>query len=126
MKCAGALRGFHRLAYRAIGGDDEHLEGRIAPLELPGELQPIAVGEHQIHDGRVRIALDDRAQRLPHASGRAHAVALALECQAEPVGDRLLVVDDEDRVITLHCSDGLEAGLDRGWPERGASRRRTA
>ena len=106
VKRAGALRGFHRLAHGAVGGDDEHLEGRIAPLELARELQTVPVGQHQVDDGRVRITLDDCAQRLAHAPGRAHAVALALERQAETVGDRLLVVDDEDRVITLHGSPG--------------------
>jgi hypothetical protein len=126
VKRAGALGRFHRLAHGAVGGDDEHLEGWIAPLELTRELQAVAVGQHQVHDGRVRIALDERPQRLAHASGRAHAVALALERHAQPVGDRLLVVDDENRVVTLHWSGGLEAGFDRGWPEIGASRLRTA
>ena len=111
VKRAGTLRGFHRLAYRTVRGDDEHFERRIASLQLSGELQPVAVGQHQIHDGGVRVALDEGAQRLPHASGGAHTVAFALERHAKAVGDRLLVVDDENRVSAFHCNGDLGGRL---------------
>src|SRR5262249_52904603 len=107
VKRAGALRGLHRLAHRAVGSDDEDLERGIAPLQLTGELQAVAVGQHQIHDRGVRIALAERAQRLAHAAGRAHAVALALERHAQAIGDGLLVVDDENHLSALHWSGGL-------------------
>src|SRR5207247_2140628 len=110
--------------HRAVGGDDDQLDRRIAALQLPRELEAVAVGEHEVDDGRVRVALGERAQRFADAARRPYAVALALEREPEPVGDRLLVVDDQDAVNAFHGSGGLEAGLHRGWPEWSASRLR--
>ena len=44
---AGALGRLHGLADRAVGGDHDDLEGGIAGLELAGERQAVAVGQHR-------------------------------------------------------------------------------
>src|SRR3989441_475256 len=97
MERPGPFGRLHGLAHRAVRGDHDHLERGVAPPELPREVETVAVREHQVHDRGLGLALREGGERVPRAPGRVHRVALALEREPEPVGDRLLVVDDEDR-----------------------------
>ena len=99
----GPLRRLHGLAYRAVRGDHDHLDRRVAPSELSRQVEAVAVGEHQVDDRGLGVALAEGGERVAHAPGRAHRVPLALEREPKPVRDRLLVVDDENRAaVDLH------------------------
>src|SRR5437867_2030926 len=105
----GALGRLHRLAHGAVGGDDDDLHRRVARLQLAREREAVAVGEHQVHDGRLHVRLRHRRQRGAHAAGQTHAHALGLQREAEAVRDRQLVV---------HHQHGLPAhvALSSAWP----------
>ena len=105
---AGVLGGFHRLAYRAVRRDHQHFEQRVPRTELARQRQAVAIGESQVDDRPVHLALRNGGERRLDAAGNPHRVPLALERHPEPVRDAGLVVDDEDGAAALH--DG-EASL---------------
>src|SRR5437870_144633 len=103
MERPGTLRRLHGLTHRAVRGDHDHLDRGVASSELPRQVEAVAVREHQVHDRGVGLVLAEGGERVAHAPGRAHRIALALEREPEAVGDRRLVVDDEDRAaVGLH------------------------
>src|SRR5947207_2618675 len=97
---AGALGRLHRLAHGAVGGDDDDLHRRVARLQLAREGEAVAVGEHQVHDGRLHVRLRHRGQRRAHAAGQADAHAFRLQREAEAVRDRGLVIHHEHGMTT--------------------------
>src|SRR5437773_2490743 len=120
MEGSGPFGRLHRLAHRAVRGDHDHLDRGVASPELPREVEAVAVREHQVHDRGLGLALREGGERVPHVPGRAHRVALALEREPEPVGDRLLVVDHEDHAaVRLHgATTGSRTCTRVPWPSR--------
>ena len=100
---AGALGGLHRLAHRAIGRDDDDLQRRIAALQLLGQHEAVAVRQHEVHDRHLGVRLRDGRQRGADRARDPHRVALRLQREAQAVGDRRFVVDDQDGVPHAHA-----------------------
>src|SRR5262249_26409982 len=84
------------LPNRAIGGDHDDFHRRVPRLQLARERESVAVRQHQVHDGRLHVRLRDRGQRRANAAGEADAHAFGFERETQAIGDRRLVVDDED------------------------------
>src|SRR5439155_22403053 len=86
--------------------DDEH--GRHPP-DLPTELQPIDVGEHDIEDDKVRSLLARPYDGFAAVVCGQDIVALLQQVVFHQLDDVRLVVDHEDllgHLDTLHCGIG--------------------
>ena len=83
----------------AAGGehDDRH---RRARAQLAREVAPIAVGKHQVEQHDVGLALLERSARLGDRGGDARREALARERVREGLGDRALVLDEQDAIAS--------------------------
>src|SRR3989475_895322 len=110
---AGALGRLHRLPHRAVRRDDDHFEPGITLLELAGEAQAVAIGQHEVDDGGVHVGLGDHRHRGLDTAGDAYRVAFGLERHAQTVDDRGLVVDNENGAALLHAPAPAE-GVPKG------------
>jgi hypothetical protein len=95
--------------------DDRKARARPALVERPQpphHLQPVEAGEHQVEDHEVRPAVARQLERVRPVGGDARLVAGALEVAREHLGDRRLVVDDEQRPALVAI--GLHPPIVRG------------
>ena len=93
----GALLGrLHRLGDGPVPGHDDDLDRRVLGLEQPQQVEAVAVGQDQVHDGQGELAGLHAEHGADRVARGLDVVALALEGQAEILGDDRLVIDDED------------------------------
>ena len=96
-----AVEALDPLGDLALGGQHDHRQGRLRPPDRGQHLDPVAPGQHPVEDHQVDAAAE--ASRSPSTPSAAVStvVALGLEAALEEVGDRRLVLDDQD----LHAAD---------------------
>ena len=80
----------------ALGGEHDHRQGRLASADRGQNLDPVAPGQHPVEDHQVEAAAERQPLALDAVGGWSDAVALGLETPREEVGDRRLVLDDQD------------------------------
>ncbi len=90
------LGGLHRLGDGGVARHDDHFERRILALELLQELEAVAIGQDQVHQGESEFPLGHLAEGRDAVPGHPDVIALTFEDDSEPVGDRGLVVYKED------------------------------
>ena len=122
----GQLAQAERLREVVVGADGEpgHLVGLLGPggqhqdgrpavaLDLLADLEPVHPRQHQVQDDQIGMVLGVRRDRLGAVGGGDDAVSLGLEPGPHRFRDRLLVVDDEDRLLAHaphRTRDGLRA-----------------
>ena len=88
----------HRGVEAAVARDDEHGDGRIAPLDLVEQLQPVEPRALQPHveQRQRRAPLRDRLQRGVAVGGTAGRIPLVLQHTRDQFADVEFVVDYED------------------------------
>ncbi len=80
----------------ALGGEEDDRRALLAVgLQAAQHLEAVELGQHQVEDDEVGVALARDPQRLDPVAGRGGGVAGALEVAGDHLGDRRLVVDDE-------------------------------
>src|SRR3989442_1587168 len=87
--------------------DDRHAKPRLA--DVPADIEPRDVGQHDVEQDQVRLAQLDPAERLAAGLRLDHFVALLLEGEMDRLADHRFVVDDEDLLCGWHrlrCADG--------------------
>ena len=77
-------------------------------------LEAIEPGEHHVEDHEVEAvarSVDEKAKRRETVADHLHGVALLFEVEADPLGQVLLVLDDEDpRLRRAHAATPLLGG----------------
>jgi hypothetical protein len=80
---------------RVAGRQEQHRQVALAP-QLAEQREPVGVGQHHVEQHQVGLeARRDRTSLGPGPGGR-HLEADEAQAQPEHLGDRGLVVDDED------------------------------
>ncbi len=75
---------------------DDHFERGVLALELLQELEAVAVGQDQIHQGEGEFPLGHLTEGRHDVPGHPDVIALTFENDPQPIGDRGLVVYQED------------------------------
>ena len=63
------------------------------------QLEPVDIGQHDIEHGEVEILLQDGLGSLGAGIRKGHLIAFVAQVNAHEVGNRLLVIDNEDMGI---------------------------
>src|SRR6185436_12569504 len=80
---------------RRVGGDHHHLDGRVALLDMPQDLEPVHLRHLDVEDDEVRTVARHLVEPGGPAVGGANLVD-PLQQHAERLTRPHLVVDDED------------------------------
>jgi hypothetical protein len=81
--------------------DDD--QSRARRLDQRHQLQPVAIGQPEIEQHRVRLVDLQRRQRLARGLGLDGSIAGAGDRGAEQPPDRALVIDDQDFRLKAHA-----------------------
>ena len=81
---------------RAARGEHDDRHGRLAP-QLAADLAPVAVRQRDVEQDEARVAAAEELQRGARRRRDDRLEALALERARERLGDRALVLDEQDR-----------------------------
>ena len=73
--------------------DDGHR--RVLRLDLPQQLQPRAVGKHQVTEDEIWLVLLQESTAVRERCRGFHAPAVLFEHDAQEVAQRRLVIDDQ-------------------------------
>ena len=95
---------------RRIGRDDQDEDGRIDLLQLPEELDAVAVGEADVADGDLEVLLAGLREGLGTVAGLGDDEALFGEELPQAAADDLFVFNDEYGALVGH-----ERTIDGRW-----------
>ncbi len=101
---AAGLEAAHAVLGGALHGQEQHRRLDAVAAQLRAELEPVHVRHHDVeHDEVERLGAQTREARRAVVRD-VGLVALGFEVLADPGRKMLLVVDDENPSLRLHCA----------------------
>ena len=93
------------------------ITGRVGfdPSDRGQHLDPVASRQHPVEDHEVDVAAERQPLALDPVAGRDHVVALRLEAALEEVGDRSLVLDDQDLHVPMLVRNASRRPSSASW-----------
>ena len=104
-----------RSSSRVARGEEDHRDEVARGAQPAADLEAVDVGEHDVEDDEVGRGARRRVERVAAAGRRRDAVAHVAERGGEQVGDRGLVVDDED--VRGTSAGGVHGRISRSGTE---------
>ena len=103
---------------RGIGGDDDHRQVLVDPLQLVERRNPVQARHHDVDDGRVEWQRTRELQSFGAGRSEPYVVAGARQQRLEDFPHDFLVVDDEDGALLRgsHVSFRSGPGRTHGAP----------
>ena len=96
----------HREVDRAVRGEEDHGQRRVLALEGPQNVEPVAVAQGEVHDGRIEGLLARALECLSRTVRLDDLEALAAQVAAQGNAYVLLVVHDEDPPLRHRFAPG--------------------
>jgi hypothetical protein len=96
------LGGLDCLGDGPVPGHDDDLDRRILRLQQAQQVEAVAIGQDQVHDAEGEFSGFHPEHRPDGIPRRFNVIALALEGQAQILGDDRFVIHDED--ARLHAA----------------------